>query len=155
TIWLPGSRSNPLDRVATVIGATRRIPVATGIVAIDTVPAEAVIAAYTAIEAKHPGRFLVGLGGANGPRPLATLGTYLDRTHDTVPTSRRMLSALGPRMLQLASQRAAGAYPYLVTPEYTARARELIGPDTALVVLQSVVLEPDRTRARDSAREHL
>jgi probable F420-dependent oxidoreductase len=155
TLWLPGSRSDPLDRVAAVVGATKRIPVATGILAIDTVPADALIAAYTAIEAEHPGRFVVGLGGAQGPRPLPTMGAYLDTIEETVPVRRRILSALGPKMLGLASRRAAGAYPFLITPDYTARARELIGPDTALIVLQSVVLEPDRARAREMARGQL
>jgi probable F420-dependent oxidoreductase len=55
-------------------------------------------------------------------------------------------------MLQLARDRAAGAYPLLVTPGYTARARSVLGPDAALVVGQFVIIEPDPEQARALAR---
>jgi probable F420-dependent oxidoreductase len=117
-----------------------------------------VAAWYSQLEATHPGRFIVGLGGAHGPRPLRTLAGYLDvldTVPPTVPASARVLAALGPRMLQLARQRAAGAYPLLVTPAYTARARSLLGRDAALVVGQFVVVDPDPRRARALARAPL
>jgi probable F420-dependent oxidoreductase len=69
-----------------------------------------------------------------------------------VPVAARILAALGPRMLQLARDRAAGAYPLLVTPDYTAQARSLLGQDAALVVGQFVILEPDPEQARARAR---
>jgi probable F420-dependent oxidoreductase len=62
------------------------------------------------------------------------------------------LAALGPRMLRLARDRAAGAYPLLVTPDYTAQARSLLGQDATLVVGQFVVVEPDPEQARARAR---
>ena len=37
------------------------------------------------------------------------------------------MAALRPRMLRLAAERAAGAHPYLVTPEHTHRARAILG----------------------------
>src|SRR6185503_14292372 len=43
---------------------------------------------------------------------------------DPPPT---VLAALGPRMTALAAARTAGAMPYNVTPEHTARSRALIG----------------------------
>jgi probable F420-dependent oxidoreductase len=58
-------------------------------------------------------------------------------------------------MLGLARDRAGGAYPYLVTPDYVATARAALGPDRTLAVLVSVVLEADPDRAREAARESL
>jgi len=66
----------------------------------------------------------------------------------------RVLAALGPRMLRLAAERAAGAHPYFVPPEHTAFARETLGPDPLLAVEQAVVLETDPTTARTIARQH-
>ena len=63
-----------------------------------------------------------------------------------------MLAALGPRMLQLAAERAAGAHPYFVPAEHTARARDLLGPDALLAPEVSVVLETDADMARQTAR---
>jgi probable F420-dependent oxidoreductase len=65
-----------------------------------------------------------------------------------VPKQRRALAALGPRVLKLAAERSAGAHPFLVTPAYTRRARELVGPDALLAVEHKVALgDPTSTRA--------
>jgi probable F420-dependent oxidoreductase len=129
--------------------------VASGILSVDRFDPAAVVAAHAELDAEHPGRFIVGLGGAYGPRPLRTLAGYLDALDTvppTVPVGARMLAALGPRMLGLARDRAAGAYLLLVTPDYTAQARSLLGPDAALVVGQFVVVEPDPEQARALSR---
>jgi probable F420-dependent oxidoreductase len=155
TIWLTGGQLANLEQVADVVRATRRIPVATGIISVDRFDAAAVAATYAEIEATHPGRLVVGLGGAHGAKPLQTLAAYLDRLDTvppTVPASRRVLAALGPRMLQLARDRAAGALPVLVTPAYTAHARSVLGDGTTLAVEQLVVLDTDSERARQAAR---
>jgi probable F420-dependent oxidoreductase len=124
TLW----RSGNLPMLDAAVRATTTIPVATGIVAVSVVPAADVVSTYARLERDHPGRFIVGLGGARTAHPLATLNAYLD-TLDTagVPAGRRMLAALGPNMLALARGRAAGAYPYLVTPSYVADARAALG----------------------------
>ncbi len=150
TIWL-----NDLGLIAEVVRATRTVPVASGIVSVDAVPADQLARTYAELEAAHPGRFVVGIGGAHGPRPLATLGAYLDRLdadEPRVPVDVRVLSALGPRMLALARERTSGAFPVLVTPDYTAQARAALGTDTSLLVQQFVVLEPDAERARTIVR---
>ncbi len=155
TIWLSGGQLDRLDQVAELARATRRVPVGTGIVAVDRFAAADVASAYATIEAEHPGRFLVGLGGAHGSRPLRTLGAYLDDLdHATppVPAGRRVLAALGPRMLTLARDRAAGALPILVPPSYTEQARAILGVDTALIVQQCVALDTDAARAREAGR---
>jgi probable F420-dependent oxidoreductase len=69
-----------------------------------------------------------------------------------VPERHRCLAALGPKMLELARARTAGAHPYLVTPEHTANAREALGPDALLAPEQGVVLETDPDTARALAR---
>jgi probable F420-dependent oxidoreductase len=150
TLWMAGGTGNNLAQIGNVVRATSRIGVASGILSVDQVPAAEVTAAYSALAQTHPGRFVVGLGGAHGPKPLATLAGYLDEVG--VPRSDLILSALGPRMLELARDRAAGAYPYLVTPEYVASAREILGADRQLAVLLDVVPEPDAARAREIVR---
>jgi probable F420-dependent oxidoreductase len=157
TIWLTGGPMlTSLDQVVAAVRATRRVSVATGIIPVVRFDAATVAATYAQVEAEQPGRFVVGLGGAHGPDPLPTLNRYLDRLDaepPQVPADRRVLAALGPKMLRLARDRAAGAFPVLVTPEYTAQARELLGPDPALVVDLLVVPQSDPEVARQYARE--
>jgi probable F420-dependent oxidoreductase len=149
TLWLAGGQGNNLPRITEVVRGTSRIQVASGILSVDRVPPAAVASAYAELPA---GRFVVGLGGAHGARPLATLGDYLDEIEDTVPPSARILSALGPRMLELARDRASGAYPYLVTTDYVASAREILGADRQLAVLLSVVAGTDQAEVREVVR---
>jgi probable F420-dependent oxidoreductase len=70
-----------------------------------------------------------------------------------------VLAALGPRMLELAAERADGAHPYFVPVEHTAIARRHLGPEPCLVVEQTAVLTADpsegRRVARDFARTYL
>ena len=72
-----------------------------------------------------------------------------------MPEDRRVVAALGPQMLKLAARRSAGAHPYLTTPEHTARARNLIGPDAFLAPEHKVVLTTDAAQARAVGRDHL
>jgi probable F420-dependent oxidoreductase len=153
TLWMAGGPGNNLLQIGNVIRGTSRIGVASGILSVDRVPAAEVTAAYTALERTHPGRFIVGLGGAHGAKPLATLNAYLDEVEPVVPRSELILSALGPRMLELARDRASGAYPFLVTPDYVASAREILGDDGQLAVLLDVIPESDPAQAREIARE--
>lgn len=155
TIWLAGPSITGFEQFREVVAATRDPLIAGGVISVDRFDAAEVAAWYAELEAAHPGRFIVGLGGAHGPKPLQTLTTYLDALDTvppTVPAAARVLAALGPRMLQLARERAAGAYPLLVTPEYTARARSLLGKDAVLVVGQFVTVDADPERARALAR---
>ncbi|MFI0356872.1 hypothetical protein [Actinomadura sp. 9N407] len=87
---------------------------------------------------------------------------YLDRmdalpVHSVPPEvpPRRVLGALGPRMLDLAGRRTWGAHPYFVPVSHTVRARAIMGPDTFLGVEQAVVLDTDLDRAREVARAHV
>jgi probable F420-dependent oxidoreductase len=78
----------------------------------------------------------------------------LDRQDPGVPVDRRVLAALGPRMLALAAERSAGAHPYFVPVEHTAKARQALGDGPLLAPEQGVVLESDPETARRIARRH-
>ena len=63
-----------------------------------------------------------------------------------------VLAALGPRMLELAAERADGAHPYFVPVEHTRMARERLGPEPVLAVEMAAVIDTDALRARTVAR---
>jgi probable F420-dependent oxidoreductase len=148
TLW----RSGNLPMLDAAVRATKSIPVATGIIPVDSVPAADVIATYESLQRDHPDRFVVGLGGAHGGQPLKTLNSYLDALDDAgVGADSRVLAALGPNMLALARDRANGAYPFLVTPAYVTDARAALGSDRMLAVLVMVMPTTDREAARQAA----
>jgi len=161
------ARGRALDFRALLDG-TSRITVASGILSVWLASPEVVAAGVAGPEAAHPGRFLLGLGVSHPPmverlggrylRPYRRMVDYLDaldHQQPTVPADRRVLAALGPRMLALAATRAAGAHPYFVTVEHTARARKVLGSGPLLAPEQGVVLERDPERARRIARSHV
>ncbi|PWI41094.1 TIGR03620 family F420-dependent LLM class oxidoreductase [Streptomyces sp. ICBB 8177] len=160
-VWVGGSSS--VGDAAALVEATSALTVATGILSIWQHDARSVAAAHTELTAKHPGRFLLGLGVSHAPlagdayrKPYSAMVRYLDELDAAgVPEGERVLAALGPKMLKLASDRAAGAHPYLVTPEHTAKARAALGPDALLAPEVKVVLDADPVRARAAARAHL
>jgi len=69
-----------------------------------------------------------------------------------VPRDSLVLAALGPRVLSLAKDRAAGAIPYLVPPEHTRQARAVLGRGPLLAPEHKVVLDTDPGRARALGR---
>ena len=159
TIWIGGSPRADLLIAEKLLDATEHITVATGIVNVWSSPAAEVAESYHRLEAKHPGRFLLGIGighpEATGDysKPYATLVSYLDELDVArVPESRRVLAALGPKVLKLSADRAAGAHPYLTTPEHTAEARSILGPSKILAPEHKVVLETDPDKARAIGR---
>ncbi len=144
-----------------LLTSTKRIPVASGIVSIwASTPAD-IGAAVADLEARFPGRFLLGLGASHAPvvehyaHPYTRMVEYLDALDaldEPVPPDRRMLAALGPRMLELAAARTAGAHPYFVPVEHTDRARAILGPGPLLAPEVAVVLQADPAQARELAR---
>ncbi|TCC29742.1 TIGR03620 family F420-dependent LLM class oxidoreductase [Kribbella sindirgiensis] len=150
-IWLSGGPLPGLQTIVDLVGATTAIKFVSGILAVVKYRAGDVSTTYAALEASAPGRFTVGLGGAHGAKPIATLNAYLDELD--VPVEHRLLAALGPRMLKLAADRSAGAYPFLTSAAYSAEARKVLGPDKLLAVSHLVVLESDADRARAIARD--
>src|SRR5580765_6378616 len=63
-----------------------------------------------------------------------------------------VIAALGPKMLELARDKADGAHPFATTPGHTAMARNILGPGKLLLVEQKVMLETDVERARAVGR---
>ena len=117
---------------------------------------------FATLTAEHGDRFLLGIGVSHAPlidagnpgryrKPLAATASFLDEldaTPQPVPVQRRVLAALGPKMLELSARRGAGAHPYLVTPEHTATARGVLGDGPLLLPEQTVIL----TDSADDAR---
>jgi probable F420-dependent oxidoreductase len=144
--------------------------VATGIASIYARDATAAASAAYGLAEKWPRRFVLGLGvshamfvasrGHDPGRPLAAMRDYLDgmdATGFSVPPPEpppRLLAALRPGMLRLAARRAHGAHPYFVTPEHTAIARGILGPELVLAPEQAVVVDTDPGRARATARAY-
>lgn len=161
-VWVGGSPPAALSWVEPILQATTTLCVATGIVNIWSAPAQRVAESFHRIEAAYPDRFLLGIGVGHAEmiseyrKPYNALVEYLDRLDDYgVPANRRVVAALGPRVLGLYARRSAGAHPYLTTPEHTARARELIGPSAFLAPEHKVVLTTDSARARTVGRQAL
>ncbi len=168
-LWLPGGAGGdvfgPCQRLLT---ATGHVVVATGILNIWAHDPGEVAEAVRGLGATFPDRFLLGLGVSHAPlvehiggvyeRPLEAMVAYLDaldRAPTPVAPAQRALAALGPRMLELARDRTAGAHPYLVTADHTRFAREHLGPGSLLAPEVKVVLDRDPTSARAVARQHL
>jgi probable F420-dependent oxidoreductase len=159
TIWIGGSPPGDLALAESLLDATDHIVIATGIVNMWSTPADEVAASYHRLEAKHPGRFLLGVGvghpeaTSDYTRPYATVVEYLDALDAAdVPVDRRVLAALGPKVLELAAERTAGAHPYLVPPEHTRQAREILGDGVLLAPENKVVLDRDPATARRIGR---
>ncbi|MGW2637334.1 LLM class F420-dependent oxidoreductase [Streptomyces sp. NPDC001348] len=161
--WLGGSSA--AHHAVPLLEGTDRLVVGTSIQSIWQYEAETSAAGFAEVEAAHPGRFVLGLGVSHAKladqyrRPYSALVAYLDALDALdeagVPADRRVLAALGPKVLELSRDRAAGAVPYLVTAEHTARAREILGAGPLLAPELKVVLETDPARARSLARETL
>ncbi|MGW9477228.1 LLM class F420-dependent oxidoreductase [Saccharomonospora azurea] len=158
-LWLGGSPPADLTAVEELLDATERIAVATGIVNMWQADPVETARSYHRIEAKHPGRFLLGVGVGHREatqeyqKPYDKIVSYLDVLDaEGVPRDALVLAALGPKVLRLSAERTAGAHPYLTTPEHTRRAREILGDRALLAPEQKVVLDPDPERARASAR---
>ncbi|MGW0161074.1 LLM class F420-dependent oxidoreductase [Mycobacterium sp. NPDC003323] len=161
-IWAGGSPPAELEWVDPILGATDTLQLATGIVNIWTAAPGPVAASFHRIEKAYPGRFLLGIGVGHPEahteykKPYDALNEYLDSLDQHgVPSNRVVVAALGPQVLKLSARRSAGAHPYLTTPEHTASARELIGPDAFLAPEHKVVLTTDAERAREVGRKAL
>ena len=160
-VWLGSSPDGELTIADQLLDATTSLIVGTSIVNIWKDDAATVANSYRRIEAAYPGRFVLGVGAghreatAQYANPYESLADYVDQLiQHHVPAEGIVLAALGPRVLRLAAESTAGAIPYLVPPEHTSQAREILGPDRLLAPEHKVVLDadPDRARALGSKR---
>jgi probable F420-dependent oxidoreductase len=173
-VWVPEVAGRDVFvQLAHVLGATTSLVGATGIANIWARDAIAMSCGVRALTEAYPERVLLGLGvshrniveglrGHDYDRPLAAMARYLDAM-DAAPYTaerpttpvRRVVAALGPKMLALAGEKADGAHPYLVTVEHTAQARATLGPGPLLCPEQMFVLATDPQTARTTARHGL
>jgi len=154
------------------LSATSRLVVATGIANIFVRDAWATNAAAKTLAEAFPDRFVLGLGVSHRPlvemcghdyrSPLSTMRAYLKDMHEARFDAAQpeydppwLLAALGPKMLELSRDLADGAHPYLVTPQHTAEAHEILGDGPLLAVEQAVAPTTDHKEALRLARSHL
>lgn len=173
-LWLPEAVGRePFVNSALLLSSTQRMVVATGIASIWARDAMTMTAGQVALSEAFPGRFLLGLGvshqamvdfvrGQHYDKPLTKMREYLDAMDGAIymaprPSEepRRVLGALGPKMLELAAAKALGAHPYFVPVEHTAFAREVLGDGPMLCPELAVVLASDPDSARAAARQHM
>ena len=172
TLWIPEAVGrDSMVSASWLLAHTQRLKVATGIASIYLREPGAMVAAQNTLAEQSGNRFLLGLGvshksivegvrGLEYTSPVSTMSGYLDAMasspYQSMPPSEKpptVIAALGPKMLGLARDKCAGAHPYFVSPDHTAMAREILGPDKWLCVEQKVVLETDTTTARAAARD--
>ncbi|MEU9456721.1 LLM class F420-dependent oxidoreductase [Streptomyces sp. NPDC048277] len=160
-VWIGGSPS--VQQITPLVEETSHLTVGTSILSIWDHKAESVAQQFAQLEEAHPGRFLLGLGVSHATlvneryrRPLSAMAGYLDDLDaGGQPGDRRLIAALGPKMLKLARDRSAGSLPYHSTVEHTAQAREALGDAALLAPEVKVLLETDPDRARAIGRMFL
>jgi probable F420-dependent oxidoreductase len=161
TWWIGASPRVP--DVRPVLQATSSLVAATGILNVwANEPAETA-AATAAVRAKFPGRLMLGIGVGHREAtteyrtPLATMRAFfdgLDASETPPPPEERCLAALGPKMLELASERAAGTHTYFVPVEHTRAARKRLGPDKLVAPELACVVDANPVRAKAVARDY-
>lgn len=170
-LWIPETVGrNPMVLASWLLANTSSLKIATGIANIYHREPGVTVAAQKALAEQSGNRFLLGIGVSHKPLvegvrglkygpPVATMREYLDKMaaspYQGVPPTEdppTVIAALGPKMLELARDKCAGAHPYFVSPDHTAMARDVLGRDKWLCVEQKIVLEESPARARELAR---
>jgi probable F420-dependent oxidoreductase len=163
-LWIPDVGGDLFGAVDLLLDATTAVTVATGIANIWTQGAADVARNTLRRSRERPGRFVLGLGASHAAlidryeKPLSAMRAYLDEldaASPPLPADERLLAALGPRMLELAAARSAGAHPYLVTVDHTRWARAILGREAVLAPELGVVIDSDPVAARERARAHV
>ncbi len=171
-LWYPESTSHESMALGSfLLAQTETLAVGSGIANIYARDALSAMAGHNTLNTLYDDRFVLGLGvshmplveGARGHqygKPVTTMRAYLDdmdaaKLGISAPARNIVIGALGPNMLALSRDRTSGALPYNVTPEYTAQARKIMGPDAWLCIEQKVCLTEDAGTARAVAAEGL
>jgi probable F420-dependent oxidoreductase len=168
-LWVPeGGRSRDVfAHLSVLLGATTSITVASGIANITARAPEVMQAGAVTLADAFGDRCVLGIGvgheystearGLEWAHPVARMEAYLDRMDapgGPPPPRigpRRLLAALGPRMLRLSAERALGAHSYFVPVEHTAWARGILGPGPLLAVELTAAMNEDPAIARETA----
>ena len=173
-LWTPEAVGrDPFSFIGFLAGQTESLVLATGIANIYARDPMTMKSIHKTCAELAPGRFVLGIGvshehlvkrvrGHDYTKPLSTMRAYLDALDNALYMGAEpgeeapiVLAALRDKMLGLAASRTRGAHPYLVPPEHTARAREVMGPDAWLCPEQMVMLESDPDIARKVGRANL
>jgi probable F420-dependent oxidoreductase len=172
TIWIGEAIGRePMAASALILSATQRATVATGIANIYVRDATAMMNGARTLAEAWPDRFVLGIGVSHVPlvserghqydKPVTTMRTYLDAMDHaafrlkSAPTPPVVLAALGPKMLELARKRTAGAHPYFVPVEHTKEARRILENDRVLAPEAAVVFAADRSAARAAGDRYM
>ena len=156
---------------AIYLAATDRLVVASGIANIWARDAAAMANGGRALAEAWPSRFILGIGVSHAPlvklrghdyeRPYSAMLSYLDAMDSApwrgpeAPLPPVVLAALGPRMVGLAGDRTAGAYPYFSTADHIREVRSILGSEPFLAADLPVVLAADLAEARAIGNRHL
>ena len=168
-LWVPDVGGNLIEAIERLLAATKNATVATGILNLWMHAAGDTADFHARMVEQHGPRFLVGIGVSHQPlidakepgryqKPFSAMVSYLDALDSASPPlapDDRVLAALGPKMLELARQRAAGVHPYNVTPDHTRIAREAVGPGKLVLTELAVALATDAETGRALGRQHL
>jgi probable F420-dependent oxidoreductase len=172
TLWYGESLAREaFAQAAIFLSGTSRLVVASGIANIWARDPMAMASGGRTVAEAWPGRFILGLGVSHAPmvtarghdyaRPVSAMREYLDRMGEApwrgpeAPPPPVVLAALGPRMVALAAERTAGAYPYFTTAEHIRVVREQMGPEPFLAADLPVVLVAERSEARSIGDAHM
>jgi probable F420-dependent oxidoreductase len=171
TLWYGESLAREaFAQAAIFLSATSRLVIASGIANIWARDPMAMAAGGRAIAEAWPDRFILGVGVSHAPmviarghdyaRPVTAMREYLDQMGQApwrgpeAPLPPIVLAALGPRMVALAAERTAGAYPYFTTAEHIRAVRERLGAEPFLAADLPVVLAAGRADARSIGDAH-
>jgi probable F420-dependent oxidoreductase len=173
-LWVPEAVGRePFSLLGYLAAKTRSLVLATGIANIYARDAMTMRATRETLGESTQGRFLLGLGVSHAHlvagvrkheygKPVATMRAYLEAMDAAIYMGPKpaqpapiVLAALRPKMLELAREKTAGAHPYFVPPEHTARARQILGKGALLCPEQMVLLEKDASKARAIARANM
>jgi probable F420-dependent oxidoreductase len=161
TIWIGGSPR--LAQMRPLLESSEKLVVGTSIVNIWGYDPADLVREYAEIEADFPGRVCVGIGvghpeaTSDYKRPLSNLEAFLDgidAAAEPIPTDRRIIAALGPKMLTMSARRSLGTIPYFTSVDHTRFSRETVGPDALVIPEIACVIDEDVERARATAREY-
>ena len=173
-LWIPEAFGrDPFVMLSILAGETDQLGLATGIANIYARDPIAMVAARNSLNELSGGRLILGLGVSHMEmvtpmrnhvygKPVTTMRNYLaamDTAMYSAPQPKQegplVLAALRKNMLALAGEKTDGAHPYFVTPEHTAKAREIIGPDSFLAPEQKVLRVKEAGEARAVARKFM
>ena len=173
-VWVPEAVGRePFASCGLLLSATKNLTMATGIASMHARSATTMAAGWKTLSEKFGDRFLLGIGASHQHlaekvhqseyvKPYSAMVSYLDAMDNAVffaappkNSPRRVLAALGPKMLKLSAQRGLGAHPYFVPVEHTVGAREILGADALLAPEVAVVFDTNPETARATARKHM